>query len=142
MERLSKYKEVVTIINNIDSMKVGFHFFDDFGIVKEFKNEDEAIEFMEKEYCILKCECLEEIRKELKAAGLKNISIRSYYFAGGSAIDARLQNELNEKDTNTVKTILCKYDKVDRCLVTGEILSGGNCYVSLIKPNGCSTSIH
>ena len=65
MERLSKYKEVVTIINNIDSMKVGFHFFDDFGIVKEFKNEDEAIEFMEKEYYILKCECLEESRKEL-----------------------------------------------------------------------------
>ena len=83
-----------------------------------------------------------EIRKELKAAGLKNISVRSYYFAGGSAIDARLQNELNDNDMNTIKSILRKYDNVRRCEITNEILSGGNCYVSLIKTNGCGTSIH
>lgn len=65
MERLAKYKEVVTIVNNIDKMIVGFRLFDDFGFAKEFKNEDEAIEFMEKEYYILKCECLEQSRKEL-----------------------------------------------------------------------------
>lgn len=83
-----------------------------------------------------------EIRKELKAVGLKNISVRSYYFAGGSAIDARLQNELNDNDMNTIKSILRKYDNVRRCEITHEILSGGNCYVSLVKTNGCSTSIH
>ena len=65
MKLMDKYKEIISLQKKIDSITVEFLLFDNYTLTKEFKNEDEIINFMEKEYYILKCECLEESRKEL-----------------------------------------------------------------------------
>ena len=65
MKLMDKYKEIISIQNKFDNITVEFLLFDDFTFIKQFENEDEIIFFMEKEYYIFKCECLEESRKEL-----------------------------------------------------------------------------
>lgn len=65
MKVMDKYKEIISLKKKFDSISVEFLLFDDFTFAKQFENEDEIINFMEKEYYILKCECLEESRKEL-----------------------------------------------------------------------------
>ena len=65
MKAIGKYKEIISIQNKFKNITVEFLLFDDFTFTKQFENEDEVMSFMEKEYYILKCECLEESRKEL-----------------------------------------------------------------------------
>lgn len=65
MKVIDKYKEIISLQNKIKNITAEFLLFDDFTFTKQFENEDEIISFMEKEYYILKCECLEESRKEL-----------------------------------------------------------------------------
>ncbi len=65
MKLMDKYKEIISFKKKINSIIVEFLLFDDFTFTKQFENEDEVISFMEKEYYIFKCECLEESRKEL-----------------------------------------------------------------------------
>lgn len=65
MKLMDKYKEIISYQNRINRLIVEFLLFDDYTFTKEFIDEDEVIEFMGKEYYILKCECLEESRKEL-----------------------------------------------------------------------------
>ena len=65
MKVMDKYKEIISLKKKFDGITVDFLLFDDFTFIKQFKNEDEIISFMEKEYYILKCECLEESRREL-----------------------------------------------------------------------------
>lgn len=65
MKAIDKYKEIISYQNRFDRLIVEFLLFDDYTFTKEFKNDNEIVEFMEKEYYILKCECLEESRKRL-----------------------------------------------------------------------------
>ena len=65
MKVIDKYKEIISLQNKFKNITVEFLLFDDFTFTKQFENEDEVMSFMEKEYYILKCECLEESRKEL-----------------------------------------------------------------------------
>jgi len=69
------------------------------------------------------------IRKTLKQYGItsKQVSVRSKYFSGGSSIDLNIKDML--VDFQLVESIAQAQEKIDRCEVTQEILSGGNTYV-------------
>lgn len=86
-------------------------------------------------------ETAQQIRKELKELGYgaNKLSVRSGY-AGYSAfinvnikfpVDCSLK-ELRERDEiKKIKSIIKKYENIDRCKVTGETLMGGNTYITL-----------
>ncbi|OMD09838.1 LPD29 domain-containing protein [Paenibacillus odorifer] len=69
-----------------------------------------------------------EIRTSLKVA-FPNVkfSVRSSRFSMGSSVDV---SWTNMPSRSAVEAIISKYDRVRRCEYTGEILSGGNMYVS------------
>ncbi|MHC4176022.1 MAG: hypothetical protein ACYSWU_00860 [Planctomycetota bacterium] len=72
-----------------------------------------------------------EIRKAYKAKGWNSrmVSVRSEYFSMGSSIDVTVKDaRVNVEDA---KRIAKGHDRVDRCQYSGEILSGGNRYVSV-----------
>lgn len=72
-----------------------------------------------------------EIRKALKAIGYtnKHVSVRSEQFSMGSAIRVKiLRDGVSLAD---VERIAHQAEKVSRCEMTGEILSGGNRYVTV-----------
>jgi hypothetical protein len=71
-------------------------------------------------------EAAAEIRKSYKAAGIK-ASVRSRSFSMGSAIDVTVKSG----SFMSAKEIAESFSRVDRCEITGEILSGCNCYVSI-----------
>ena len=72
-----------------------------------------------------------QIRQTLKGKGItsRQVSVRADYFSGGSSIDVRI------KDANVslslVESIANAHERIDRCHLTHEILSGCNRYVSV-----------
>lgn len=72
-----------------------------------------------------------EIRAELKARGWSSraVSVKSDYFAGGSSIDVRIKD--GSVPIAVVRSIAEAHERIDRCAITGDILSGCNRYVSV-----------
>jgi hypothetical protein len=70
-----------------------------------------------------------EIRNEYKKLGWSSrmISVKSDIYSMGSSINVRAKHPA--VDIEKAKEIAENYQKVDRCPVTQEILSGGNMYV-------------
>lgn len=72
-----------------------------------------------------------EIRKTLKEHGWnsRKVSVRSDYFSGGSEIRVIIKDP--DVDFQTVERVANEHESISRCEITGEILSGGNRYVSV-----------
>lgn len=72
-----------------------------------------------------------EIRAALKARGWSNrkVSVRSDYFSMGSSIDVEIKDP--DVPEEAVKEIATAHERIDRCSITHEILSGCNRYVSV-----------
>lgn len=69
------------------------------------------------------------LRTAYKAHGWtsRDISVKSQYFSMGSSIDVRVKNPA--VPLATVTAMANDHESIRRCELTGEILSGGNCYV-------------
>lgn len=69
------------------------------------------------------------LRAAYKAKGWssRDISVKSNYFSMGSSIDIRVKNAA--VPLATVEAMANEHESIRRCELTGEILSGGNCYV-------------
>ena len=81
-------------------------------------------------------EIAKKIRKELKLQNInsKQVSVRSEYFSMGQAVRV----SINDSSVNpeTVKTIASYYVRIHRDPSTGEILGGGNTYITVNTCNG------
>jgi|DEB19_MinimDraft_2_1074335.scaffolds.fasta_scaffold00279_16 hypothetical protein len=66
------------------------------------------------------------IRQAFKLAGIK-ASVRSEQYSGGSSIHVRVK----KGSVQEAKAIAQKCEKISRCKASGEILNGGNRYVSV-----------
>lgn len=71
------------------------------------------------------------IRAAYKAKGwtARDISVRFDRFSMGSSIDVRIKNP--DVNFEAAKQIAEDHESVSRCQISGEILSGGNRYVSV-----------
>ena len=86
-------------------------------------------------------ETAQQIRKELKELGYNSnkLSVRSGYVGYSAFINVNIKfpvdcslKELREReDIKKIKSIIKKYESIDRCEVTGETLMGGNTYITL-----------
>jgi hypothetical protein len=76
-------------------------------------------------------EAAQEIRKGLKAAGIKarSVSVRCDLYSMGSSIYVRIKDPT--VSLAKVKAIAENFEKVDRDAYSGEILSGGNRFVTV-----------
>jgi hypothetical protein len=73
-----------------------------------------------------------QIRSTLKKAhgwSSRQVSVRSEYFSMGSSIDVIVKDPAIPLPV--VKAVAEQAESIRRCEVTGEILSGGNRYVSV-----------
>lgn len=70
------------------------------------------------------------IKKEL-GLGPKDVSVRCENFAGGSSVNLRIRSERGFDAQARIREIAEGAERVSRCELTGEILSGGNRYVSV-----------
>jgi len=73
-----------------------------------------------------------ELRQELKSklgVNSRQVSVRSEYFSMGSSIDVRIKDA--DVSLPAVREIASKYESIRRCEFSGEILSGGNTYLSV-----------
>ena len=78
-----------------------------------------------------------EIRAAYKLKGWSSrmVSVRTEYFSMGSAIQVTIKSpEVNEAEA---KRIAEGAERIHRCEITGEILGGGNRYVSVDHSEGC-----
>lgn len=72
------------------------------------------------------------IRTELKkhyGITSRQVSVRASSYSMGSSIDVTINDPA--VDIREVKNAADRHEKIDRCQVTGEILSGGNRYLSV-----------
>lgn len=76
-------------------------------------------------------ETAKAIRKALKAKGwnARSVSVRHRYATHDSAIDVTIRDAAVSKAE--VEAIALPFKSIDRCSASGEILSGGNCYVDV-----------
>ena len=73
-----------------------------------------------------------ELRTELKeklGANSRQVSVRTEYYSMGSSIHVWVKDP--EISLPAVKQIAKKAERISRCPITGDILSGGNTYVSV-----------
>lgn len=70
------------------------------------------------------------IRAALKAKGwsTRKVSVRSHYYSMGSSIYVTVKDP--DIPLTEVSAIAEPHERIDRCAYSGEILSGGNRYVS------------
>ena len=70
-----------------------------------------------------------QMRREFKANGwnARKVSVRTQYYSMGSAIHVTVRDPA--VDIAQAKEIAEKGESIDRCEITHEILSGGNCFV-------------
>ena len=78
-----------------------------------------------------------EIRAAYKRRGWSSrmISVRTEYYSMGSAIQVTIKSP--EVDETEAERIAKGAERISRCQITGEILSGGNTYVSVDHSEGC-----
>jgi len=71
------------------------------------------------------------IRTELKKIGISNrrVSVRAENYSMGSSINIEIKDATIAM--STVKAIAEKQERIDRCEITGDILSGGNRYLHI-----------
>ena len=71
------------------------------------------------------------IRAALKAKGwsTRKVSVRSHYYSMGSSIYVTVKDP--DIPLSAVEAIAEPHEHIDRCAYSGEILSGGNRYVSV-----------
>jgi len=71
------------------------------------------------------------IRTELKKIGISNrrVSVRAENYSMGSSIHVEIKDATIAM--STVKAIAEAHEKIDRCEITGDILSGGNRYLHI-----------
>ena len=74
-------------------------------------------------------EIAKQIRAEFKKERLKNYSVRTECIA----VKVRALTEKEEEELRRVKNIISKYERIDRCEITNEVLSGGNIYMVLVN---------
>lgn len=74
-----------------------------------------------------------QLRKELKKCGWtsRDISVRAKRCTYSSAIDVVVKRA--DIDMGRVKELAMEYESIRRCEASGEILSGGNTYVSVSR---------
>lgn len=74
-------------------------------------------------------ERIQAIRARLKEMGLtrRQVTARKQYYSLGSSITVTVNDP--DVDYEEIREEIQKFEKVDRCEITGEILNGGNCYV-------------
>lgn len=81
-----------------------------------------------------------EIRAELKKAGItsKMVSVKSSYFSCGSSVDVKIKDAalLSDEFIAKVEGIANPHSHVDYDQITGEVLSGGNMYLTVRTPDG------
>ncbi|MCI0560393.1 MAG: hypothetical protein MN733_18055 [Nitrososphaera sp.] len=73
----------------------------------------------------------EQLRQAFKALGYnqRDVSVKCDYFSMGSAIDVTIRSV--KVDIDKVRKLVSGAENIHRCEITGEILSGGNCYAHL-----------
>ena len=76
-------------------------------------------------------EAAQAVRTALKAKGLnaRAVSVRKEYFSLGSSIEITIRDP--SVSLRDVKSIAASAERIHRCEITGEILGGGNRYVSV-----------
>lgn len=74
-----------------------------------------------------------DLRAALKKMGYssRQVSVRTEFFSGGSSINVKVKAP--EVDFKAVEDLADTYKRVHRCEITGDILSGGNCYVEVYR---------
>jgi hypothetical protein len=72
-----------------------------------------------------------ELRAALKGMGYssRRVSVRVDSWTTGSAIRVMVRDP--QVDYKAVEKLASSYKRIDRCEITGDILSGGNCYVDV-----------
>lgn len=82
-----------------------------------------------------------EIRAAYKARGWSNrkVSVRAEYFSLGSSIHVEIKHP--EVDETEATRIAEEAESIRRCEITGEILSGGNRYVSVSHSPECEKAM-
>lgn len=81
----------------------------------------------------------DRLRAKLKAAGYnaRRVTVRHDHYSMGSSIDVTIRDPDVGRDT--IKALASEFERVDRCEITGEILSGGNRYLD-VKYSGKATA--
>ena len=81
-----------------------------------------------------------QLKKEIQKLGLKynEVSVKSGYCGYSDYIDVIIKKEIPQDIADKIKMLCTKYERYDRDEVTGEILLGGNTYVTARYSNGYS----
>lgn len=76
------------------------------------------------------------IRGELKAAGhnSRKVSVRSEHFGISDGVNIQIKDP--SVSLELVKSIAEPFESVRRCEITGDILGGGNTYISITDADG------
>lgn len=83
----------------------------------------------------------EEIKKRVKELGYKlnrEVSVRNCSGGYDTAFSIIFKINVSEEKLIEMKKKISEFSNIDRCEVTGEILSGGNTYIfiGVMKENG------
>ena len=84
-------------------------------------------------------EIAKRIRAELKEAGYKSRDWSVVSDLYGVNITSKNKDH-SLSDLTKAEKISIKFEKIDRCEVSGEILSGGNTYISVMNHKNQSTN--
>ena len=81
------------------------------------------------------------IRAEYKRRGWSSrmVSVRSEYFSLGSAVNVTIKSAA--VDLTVAEEIALQSERISRCEITGEILGGGNRYVSVSHSSECRAAM-
>ncbi len=80
---------------------------------------------------MMTAEATKMIRTELKAQGISNrkVSVRADDYSMGSSINIEIKDA--SIPMSVVRAAAEKHERIDRCSITGDILSGGNRYLHI-----------
>ena len=81
------------------------------------------------------------LRAQYKAAGwnARMVSVRTQYFSMGSSIRVTVRSA--DVDFAKAKAMAEDVERISRCQITGEILSGGNRYVHVDMSEACADAL-
>lgn len=82
----------------------------------------------------------DELRAKLKTAGYnaRRVTVRHDHFSMGSSLDVTIRDP--GADFAAIKKIASEFEHIDRCEITGEILSGGNRYLHITWSRSATTA--
>lgn len=76
------------------------------------------------------------VNNEIKSLGLKRSDVSVSVKIVGFEDAIRVQAKHEDVDLALLDKTLKKFNKIDRCERSGEILSGGNVYLTILDVNG------